>query len=105
MTHDRMKPGGRLAALAERARRLSAARVANTSFAPVWWTAAVITASSNRQAKRYRWKIRRRETVGKIPTRVTYMVVPDIGDRRIGSGAATLNAVRALTRHLFLRMR
>jgi hypothetical protein len=95
-----MKPGGHLAALAERARRLYAARVANTSFAPLWWTAVVITASSNRQAERYRWEIRRRETGGKIPTSVTYMVVPDIGDRRIGSGAATLNAVRALTRQL-----
>src|ERR1035438_4525759 len=97
MTDEPIKPGGHLAALAERARRLYAARVANTSLAPPWWTAVVITASSKRQAERYQWEIHRRETGGKIPTNVTYMVVPDIGDRRIGSGAATLNAIRALT--------
>jgi fucokinase len=95
-----MEPISHLAALAGRARGLYAARLSNTAAARPWWTAVVITASSRRQADLYEWELHRREERGKIPANVTYMVVPDIGDRRIGSGAATLNAVRALTRQL-----
>jgi fucokinase len=95
-----MKTMSHLAALAERARCLYAARLSNTAVARPWWTAVVITASSKRQAERYEWELRRREEGGKIPANVTYMVVPDIGDQRIGSGTATLNAVRVLTRQL-----
>jgi fucokinase len=100
MTDDLPSHGDRLAALAERARRLYAARVAGSSLAPPWWTAVVITASSKRQAERYQWEIRRREMDEKIPANVVYLAVPDTGDRRIGSGAATLNAIRALIRQV-----
>ncbi len=86
-----------LSAVAARARRLYAARVANTPSAPTWWTSVILTASSKRQASRYEWEIQRRQAGGKIPADVTYLVVPDFADQRIGSGGATLNALRALT--------
>jgi fucokinase len=61
-----------------------------------WWTAVIITASSQRQAERYRWELHRREERGRIPSCARYLVVPDIRDQRIGSGGATINAIRAL---------
>src|SRR6266498_4428367 len=86
--------GPALTPIAARARRLYAARVANTASAPAWWTSVILTASSKRQAERYEWEIQRRQEGGKIPRGVTYLVVPDFGDQRIGSGGATLNALR-----------
>jgi len=91
-----------LAGVAARARRLYAARVANTPSALPWWTAVILTASSKRQADRYEWEIQRRAEAGKIPADVTYLVVPDFADQRIGSGGATLNALRGwITQVLF----
>jgi fucokinase len=87
--------GTALLAVASRARRLYAARIANTASAPAWWTSVILTASSKRQAERYEWEIQRRQEGGKIPAGVTYLVVPDFDDQRIGSGGATLNALRA----------
>ena len=84
-----------LAAIAQRSGRLYAARVAGLASDP-WWTAIVITAGSQRQAERYRWELHRRETAGKIPADVRYVVVPDLGDQSTGTGGATLNALRAL---------
>jgi fucokinase len=84
-----------LASVANRARRLYAARVANTASAPPWWTSVILTASSKRQAERYDWEIQRRLEGGKIPPGVNWLVVPDFADQRIGSGGATLNALRA----------
>lgn len=61
-----------------------------------WWTTVIITASSERQAERYRAEIRRRRESGRLPGSVGYLVVPDPDGVRIGSGGATLNALRAL---------
>src|SRR5215470_6229237 len=85
-----------LASIAQRARRLYAARVAGMAPAARWWTGVVITAGSAQQAERYRWEIHRREEAGKIPGEVTYLVVPDPADQRIGNGGATLHALRVL---------
>ena len=85
-----------LAAVAQRARRLYASRVAGLDSAPPWWTAVVITAGSARQAERYRRELDRRESAGKIPSDVRYLVVPDPDGRPLGTGGATLNALRAL---------
>jgi fucokinase len=85
-----------LAAVAQRSRGLYAARVAGLPSAPPWWTAVVITASSARQAERYRWEIHRREEAGRIPADVRYVVVPDPADQRIGNGGATLHALQSL---------
>lgn len=95
-----MNPQGHLASIAQRARTLYAARVAETKSAPNWWTAVILTASSRRQAERYEWELRRRQEAGKMPGGVCYLVVPDRGDQRMGSGAATLNALRMLARQL-----
>ena len=94
---------GQLAAVAAKARRLYAARVANTAGAPAWWTAVILTASSKRQASRYEWEIQRRREGGKIPPGVTWLVAPDTADQRIGSGGATLNALRALMTETVLK--
>jgi hypothetical protein len=61
----------------------------------------VLTASSTRQADRYMDEIRRRQHQGKIPPAL-YLAVPDAGGRRIGSGGATLNALRELDNRLGL---
>jgi fucokinase len=85
-----------LTAVADNARQHYAACVAGLPAAPVWWTAVVLTASSTRQADRYRSELNRRRAAGKLPANVHYLVVPDIAGRRIGSGGATLNALREL---------
>ena len=85
-----------LAAILERTRRLYAARVAGLGSALPWWTAVIITASSKRQAERYEWEIYRRAEKGRIPEGTRFLVVPDLGDQRIGSGSATLHALRTL---------
>src|SRR6478672_5665192 len=92
-----------LAAVAQRSRRLYAACVAGMPSAPPWWTAVVITASSAHQAERYQWELHRREEAGKIPPKVRFLVVPDLEDQRIGSGGATIHALRALFSDVFLK--
>ena len=87
-----------LAAVTERARQIYAKSVAGLTPAAAWWTAVVVTASSARQAERYRAEIERRRAGGKIPERARYLVVPDPGGARIGSGGATLHALRELAK-------
>src|SRR3954449_6944224 len=96
------RPLSVLAAVTARARQLYAARVAHTTGAPAWWTAVILTASSKRQADRYKWEIQRRQEGGKIPA-ATYLVAPDVDDQRIGSGGATLNALRVLMSETLLK--
>jgi fucokinase len=62
-----------------------------------WWSAVIVTASSARQAERYAEEIRRRQACGALPAGVPFLTVPDLDDARIGSGGATLNALRVLT--------
>ena len=89
-----------LAAIAARARAAYARCLAGSGEAIPWWTAVIITASSARQAARYLDEIRRRRENGTVPAHVRYLVVPDLDDERIGSGGATLNALRALAEEL-----
>ncbi len=84
--------------IAPHARQSYAACVAG-ECASHWWTAVIITASNQRQAERYEAEIRRRRESGHVPAGVTYLVVPDLDDARIGSGGATLNALRMLAEH------
>ena len=84
-----------------RSRESYARRIAGARGAPAWWNAVVITASSARQAERYQWEIQRRKELGKIPTGVEYMVIPDWRDLRIGAGGATIQAMQALIRRTF----
>lgn len=70
-------------------------RIAGSGSVP-WWTTVIITASSARQAGRYEEELRLRRERGTVPEEVRYFVVPDWKDRRIGSGGATINALRVL---------
>ena len=89
-------PASDLAQTAQTARRLYAECVAGVAAAPAWWTVVAITASSQKQAERYEWEIHRRAERGRIPPGVRYLVIPDPGDRRVGSGGATIHAIRRI---------
>jgi fucokinase len=80
-------------AIAQQARRWYAERLACGKDAQAWWDVVAITASSKRQAERYEWEIERRRKRGHIPAGVRFVVVPDPGDRRVGSGGATIHAL------------
>src|SRR5689334_4602429 len=82
--------------LAHQARRWYAERLAAGSKAGAWWDVVAITASSQRQADRYEWEIHRRRERGHVPSGVRFIVIPDPGDRRVGSGGATINALQKI---------
>ncbi len=63
-----------------------------------FWDAVIITASSERQAALYRGEIERRRAASMLPAETQFLVVPDPGDRRVGSGSATINAIAVLGR-------
>jgi len=85
-----------LVEVVQRTRRLYKAQLAGVPPSSHWWTAVVVTASSRQQADRFESEIHRRLANGRIPPNTRYLVVPDLGDRRMGSGGATLNALREL---------
>jgi fucokinase len=87
------------ASVINRSRHAYVQRIAEPESVP-WWTAVLVTASSVRQAERYSEEIRTRENEGTIPAGVLYLAVPDPDDRRIGTGGATLNALRALAEQI-----
>lgn len=60
------------------------------------WDAIVLTAASPEQARLYEWQLARAKRMGRIAASTVAIAVPDPDGQRIGSGAATLNAVRAL---------
>ncbi|CAK7348679.1 unnamed protein product [Dovyalis caffra] len=62
------------------------------------WDAIVLTASSPEQAELYEWQLKRAKRLGRIATSTITLAVPDPDGKRIGSGAATLNAIFALAR-------
>jgi fucokinase len=61
-----------------------------------FWNVVIITASSERQAELYRSEIDRRRASGTLPEETEFLVVPDPGDTRVGSGSATINALGIL---------
>lgn len=61
-----------------------------------FWDAVIITASSERQAALYRDELERRRLAGMLSEETHFLVVPDPGDRRVGSGSATINALGVL---------
>jgi fucokinase len=61
-----------------------------------FWDLVVITASSERQAALYRGEIDRRRTASMLPEETEFFVAPDPGDRRVGSGSATIHALGTL---------
>uniref|UniRef100_A0A1D1XL93 Bifunctional fucokinase/fucose pyrophosphorylase n=1 Tax=Anthurium amnicola TaxID=1678845 RepID=A0A1D1XL93_9ARAE len=64
------------------------------------WDAIVLTAASPQQAELYDWQLRRAKRMGRIAEATVTLAVPDPGGARIGSGAATLHALAALSLHL-----
>jgi fucokinase len=80
----------------ERAHQLYSEQLAGVGTAASWWDVVAITASSRIQAERYEWEIQRRKQRGILPSGASYIVIPDPGDRRAGSGGATINALRLI---------
>jgi len=58
-----------------------------------FWDVVIVTASSERQAELYREEIQRRNSSGMLPLQTKFLVVPDPGGQRVGSGGATINAL------------
>eukprot|EP00257_Ricinus_communis_P018611 XP_015577372.1 bifunctional fucokinase/fucose pyrophosphorylase [Ricinus communis] len=68
------------------------------------WDAIVLTAASPEQAQLYEWQLNRAKRMGRIATSTVTLAVPDPHGQRIGSGAATLNAIYALAQHYHLHL-
>ena len=61
------------------------------------WDFVVLTASGESQARLYEAELEAARRRGAVPDRTRTLVVPDPGGRRVGSGGATLNALRAVS--------
>jgi len=57
------------------------------------WDLCILTASDERQAAMYQRQLDWRGAAGLLPARTRFLVLPDPGGRRIGSGGATLRAL------------
>ncbi|MGA2086670.1 MAG: L-fucokinase, partial [Terracidiphilus sp.] len=64
----------------------------------MYWDVVIITASSARQAELYRNELQRRAGSGMLHRETEFLVVPDPGGRRVGTGGATINALGVLGR-------
>lgn len=64
------------------------------------WDVILLTAASPEQAQLYNWQLDRAKRNGRIAYSTVTLAVPDPDGQRIGSGAATLNALYALANHL-----
>lgn len=62
------------------------------------WDYLVVTAASESQAAAYRAQIDARRKAGQLPKTTRYLVIPDPGGRRVGSGGATLNVLSEIAR-------
>lgn len=60
------------------------------------WDYVVLTASNEEQASIYRSEIEYRLRLKQLPTRTKYLVLPDPDGKRVGSGGATLNVLKAI---------
>lgn len=60
----------------------------------ICWDFVILTASDERQAEGYRTQLSWRLEEGYLPDRTQYAVVADPDGKRVGSGGATLNALR-----------
>ncbi len=60
------------------------------------WDYVVLTASNEEQANIYRSEIEYRLRLKQLPARTGYLVLPDPDGKRVGSGGATLNVLKAI---------
>ena len=58
------------------------------------WDYVILSASNDIQALSYQQQIDARLKDGRLPSCTKYAVIPDPGGKRVGSGGATLNALR-----------
>ena len=63
------------------------------------WDYVILTASNESQAQAFREQIDYRLKAGRLPLYTHYAVIPDIDGKRIGSGGATLGAMRYIMNH------
>jgi len=63
-----------------------------------FWDVIVLTAAGSKQAELYERRVERVRARGLLPPDVRVVVIPDPEGRRIGSGGATLHALRFLRR-------
>ena len=66
------------------------------SHRAIIWDYIVLTASNEEQADVYRREIDYRMECGQIPSRTKYLVLSDPDGKRVGSGGATLNVLKAI---------
>ncbi|HEY3379145.1 MAG TPA: bifunctional fucokinase/fucose-1-phosphate guanylyltransferase [Armatimonadota bacterium] len=99
MTAQDIAPSTTLPRVTQQAHRTYAKCLTGGAYVP-WWTTVIITASSAKQAAGYREEIARRQREGQVPASAQFLVVPDLDNERIGSGGATLNALRVLAETL-----
>ncbi len=62
----------------------------------VRWDYVVLTASNKRQAAGFEAQLEERRAAGFLPSGTRFLVVPDRGGERVGSGGATLDVLRVL---------
>lgn len=60
------------------------------------WDYVVLTASNEEQAEGFRGQIELRQEEGFLPVQTKFLVLPDPDGKRVGSGGATLNVLRAV---------
>ena len=60
------------------------------------WDYIVLTASNEEQANIYKSEIEYRLRLKQLPARTKYLVLPDPDGKRVGSGGATLNVLKAI---------
>lgn len=60
------------------------------------WDVVALTASNERQAEGFRAQLAAREQAGLLPEGTKFLVLPDPEGKRVGSGGATLNVLRAV---------
>ncbi|KAL5719039.1 fucokinase [Ranunculus cassubicifolius] len=63
------------------------------------WDAIILTAASPEQAQLYQWQLNRAKRMGRIAIDTVTLTVPDPLGSRIGSGAATINAISVMIQH------
>ena len=64
------------------------------------WDVCVLTASNARQAEAYEAQLEARRRAGLLPTETRFQVIADPEGLRIGSGGATLRALREMARKM-----
>lgn len=62
----------------------------------ICWDYVILTASNNVQAEAYRLQIKHRQEIKQLPEKTQFVVLPDPGGKRVGSGGATFNALKYL---------